>query len=80
MRTLYISYPEDDLIEGIFDQDGTLLDFWSPNDACFREEYFGPFLKKLGFNVEYAPEWMDDILRRKAMEEYGLSAEDVGLG
>jgi hypothetical protein len=54
MRKLYISYPEDDLIEG-------------------------PFMRKLGFEICDAPDWMDDKLRRYAMEWWGLTEEDVGL-
>jgi FMN phosphatase YigB (HAD superfamily) len=79
MRKLYISYPEDDLIEGMFDVDGTLLDAWSPNDANWRSEYLNPFMRKLGFEICDAPDWMDDKLRRYAMEWWGLTEEDVGL-
>lgn len=79
MRTLYRGYPEDDLIEGMFDEDGTLLDWWSPNDANWRSEYFNPFMRRLGFEVVEAPDWMQDKLREKAKELWGLTDEDVGL-
>lgn len=79
MRKLYLAYPEDDLIEGIFDADGTLLDAWSPNDANWRSEYFNPFMRKLGFEVCEAPEWMEDKLREHAMQLWGLTAEEVGF-
>lgn len=72
MRTLYFVYTEQvGEVEGIFDQDGTLLDFWSCNDACWRNEYFSPFMAKLGYTVEYGPEWMDEKLVEAAKEARG---------
>lgn len=38
-------------VEGIFDEDGNMLGTWDCNDVQFREEYYNPFLKKLGFKV-----------------------------
>ena len=72
MRTLYLAFSEDyGEIEGMFDSDGTLLDMWSCNDACFRAEYFGPFMRRLGFRIENAPEWMVQKLEATAREAWG---------
>ncbi len=76
---LYLSYPEDDLIEGIFDAKGNLLGAWSPNDANWRSEYFAPLMEKLGFEIFDAGEEYDDKLREHAMELWGLTAEEVGF-
>lgn len=35
--------------------DGTMLDIWSNNDASWRNEYFGPFMKKLDIRVNDDP-------------------------
>jgi FMN phosphatase YigB (HAD superfamily) len=78
MRKLYHANTGDDLAEGMFDADGTLLDMWSPNDACWRE-YFEPFMERLGFEVLSAPDWMEHKLRLEAMELWGLTEEQAGL-
>jgi hypothetical protein len=52
MRTISIVYSEaQGEIEGAFDENGELLSFWSCNDATWRNEYFGPFMKKLGIKT-----------------------------
>lgn len=59
-KTIYIlsTINDEDLIERhgevqfAFDANLNLLDGWSLNDADWREEYFNPFMSKLGFNVE----------------------------
>lgn len=78
MRTLYHANTGDDLIEGMFDADGTLLDAWSPNDA-YWSDYFNTFMERLGFNVCEAPEWMVNKLRRLAMDLWGLTEEEAGI-
>lgn len=70
MRTLY-NADLDDLVEGMFDSDGTLLSFWSPNDATWRQEYFRELMEKLGYHVKTAPEWMRKKLFDKANECWG---------
>lgn len=73
MRTLYLAFTENvGETEGMFDSDGTLLDFWSCNDACYRSEYFNPFMNKLGYNVEQAPDWMVAKLELAASEAWGV--------
>lgn len=66
MRKLYIvaAYSDDvGEVEGAFDQDGTLLDWWSANDAYWRHEYFGGFLARLGFDTSGEnPEWLEAAL------------------
>jgi hypothetical protein len=72
MRKLYIAYTEEvGEVEGIFDQDGTMLDFWSCNDATWRNEYFSPFMERLGFDVDVAPDWMVKKLEEAARELWG---------
>lgn len=62
MRTLYLANGKEFEAEGMFDKDGTLLGFWSCNDASWRNEYFLPFMHALGFNIESAPDWMCEKL------------------
>jgi len=38
-------------IEGMFDDEGTLLGVWSSDDANWRIEYFRGFMEKLGIEV-----------------------------
>lgn len=78
MRTLYHANTGDDLIEGMFDSDGTLLGYWSPNDA-YWSDYLNPFMKRLGFEIVDAPEWGEEKLRHVAMDAWGLTEEEVGL-
>lgn len=51
--------------EGAFDEHGNLLDFWSCNDASWRNEYFSPFLKKLGIETQES----DSPSLRKKLEK-----------
>lgn len=46
-------YDEEYEVEGMF-LNGQLLDFWSLNDGHWRDEYFGPFMKKLGIKVRHS--------------------------
>ena len=80
MKTLYFVNTGDDLIEGVFDNIGKLLDAWSPNDANWRNEYFCDFMAKLGFNCQGGDAELEDTLRRHAMDLWGLTEEEVGLG
>ena len=66
-------------IEGMFDSDGKLLGIWCNNDACWRQEYFGPFLEALNIRVE--THYSDDgdwetKLKEAAKEYWGLSDFD----
>jgi hypothetical protein len=58
-------------VEGMFDENGELLDMWSCNDATFRTEYFSRFLEKLGIRVEEATEEMEKKLYDTANEMWG---------
>lgn len=78
MRTLYHANTGDDLAEGMFDADGTLLDLWSPNDG-YWSCYFNRFMRKLGHEVKPAPQWMVDKLRACAAAVWGLSDEEAGI-
>lgn len=37
--------------EGFLDDKGNVLDYWSCNDATWRDEYFNPVFKKLGIEI-----------------------------
>lgn len=59
--------------EGVFDADGTLLDFWADNDASWRNEYFAPFMARLGFDCETVHSgWRADALEKAACEAWCL--------
>ena len=71
MRKIYIAYSEKFICEGAFDQDGTLLDFWSNDEACWSDD-FSSFMEKLGFQiVSNCPEWIIERLDSAAFERYG---------
>lgn len=67
-------------VEGVFSADGNLLGIWSNNDACWRQEYFGPFMAELGFKIEthWQGEWEEKLIEA-AKEIWGLSDFDVEL-
>jgi hypothetical protein len=81
MINLYYANPGDDIIEGVFHQDGRLLGYWSPNDANWRS-YFNLFMKELGFEMIEIFDWDDwriKKLQSVAKEEWGFTDEDLGL-
>jgi hypothetical protein len=51
-RVWYVSSEEEGEVEGMFTEDGELLDIWACNDASWRNEYFSGFLEKLGIEVK----------------------------
>jgi len=54
MKTVWFVYHVGDdcgEVEGMFEVDGTLISWWSCNDAMWREEYFNHFLFKLGIQI-----------------------------
>ena len=54
MKTIYHVYSDrDGEIEGMFDAEENLLDWWCCNDGMWRGEYFDGFLEALGIAVEY---------------------------
>lgn len=53
MKIIYNVYGGDSLnAEGMFDENGNLIDAWSQDDAKWREEYFNGFMKELGIIVK----------------------------
>jgi hypothetical protein len=78
MKKLYFVNTNDDLIEGVFNENRELLDAWSPNDANWSH-YFDGFMQSLGFDIVYGDEELEDTLRRYAMELWGLNAEEAML-
>ena len=72
MRKLFIAYSDEHgEVEGMFDQDGTMLGMWACNDATWRNEYFSPFMWALGYEIETAPDWMVERLEQTAYEMWG---------
>jgi hypothetical protein len=69
--------------EAAFLEDGTLLDIWSCNDACWRNEYFSTFLKKVGIEI-VQPNWRNEKendlwqerIKNAVKEHWGLSDWD----
>ena len=52
MKTIYAVYTDRlGECEAIFDEKDNLLGAWSNNDACWRGEYFSPFMEELGIKV-----------------------------
>ena len=53
LHFVFLSEPDEDLgeAEAVFSADGQLLGCWSCNDAHWRQEYFGPFMRVLGFET-----------------------------
>lgn len=79
MKKLYFCNTDDDLIEGVFNEKGELLDAWSPNDANWRNEYFNGFMAALGFDCVDGDEDLENTLRRHSMQLWGLTEEEAGL-
>lgn len=59
MKVIYFSNYEGDLGEAqaMFNDDGTLLDYWCSNDGNWRGEYFDGFLRNLGIQVDYSGQY-----------------------
>lgn len=53
MKIIYNVYAGDEYeAEGMFDENGILLDAWVLNDASWRGEYFDGFMAKCGVVVK----------------------------
>lgn len=56
MKTIYHVWYEDEFeADGFYDDKGVLLQWWMANDAEWRQEYMGPLLEAIGFEVKPAP-------------------------
>lgn len=51
MKPVYYYYCEDAEVDSFYDETGQLLDFWSCNDANWRQEYMNGLLESLGYTV-----------------------------
>jgi hypothetical protein len=54
MRKIFFVYVEDEdygEFQVAFDQDLTPIGAWADNDANWRNEYFSPFMRRLGFDT-----------------------------
>ncbi len=66
MKIIYQFYSENPFEwEGMFDEKGKLLDYWSCSDANWKSEYFDGFMTKLGIQILPLPE----KFRKKAVEQ-----------
>jgi hypothetical protein len=52
-------------VQGMFDMEGNLLGAWSDNNAAWRNEYFSPFLEKVGIIVEEGDATKADIKKMR---------------
>ncbi len=63
-------------VQGIFDAEFKLLDFWSMNDACFRQEYMTRAFTVLGIEFLHPTneqfDAMAETLEKAAAELWGL--------
>ena len=63
-------------VEGVFDDEGNLLDFWCCNDATWRNEYFSGFMATLGFDcVSSSDENLINRLCEAASDAWGVDIE-----
>ncbi len=63
-------------IEGMFDEQGELIGSWHSNDAHWRQEYFGKFMRNLGVEVKPVDPHMHDVLLKKLRYACGVSNEE----
>lgn len=77
MKNIYRFYSEKyGEVEGMFEEDGKMIDCWSCNDATWRSEYFNGFMKKLGINVLRLPEKFEKKALEQIRECFGLDESD----
>ena len=59
-KLVFVSVCDDEVgeVEGMFQEDGTLIDMWANNDATWRSEYFSGILEYLGAE-EVRLDWRD---------------------
>ena len=59
-KIVFVGVENDEVgeVEGMFEEDGTLIDLWACNDATWRSEYFSGILKYLGAK-EVHLDWRD---------------------
>lgn len=70
-RLIYYAFCEDYEAEGMYSESGELLGFWSCNDACWRNEYFSPFLEAVGIEIVIAPQNLQYALFDRCKELWG---------
>ena len=76
MTTIYRHYIESHEAEGMFSLDGTLIDAWSCNDANWRNEYFGTFMKAVGVIVMPLPKQLKEPADRAICAHFGWDYEE----
>lgn len=57
--------------EGMIDENGNVIGFWSMNDATWRNEYFDSFMSTLGITVKVGTAKHKKILQKQAKEYWG---------
>ena len=80
-RIVYFASIDSPEYEGMFDEEGTLIDYWHCNDATWRGEYFDGFMEKIGVEIIYrAPRNLEkkmvDQLKEIAGADDGEDYED----
>ena len=72
MKKLYTCHDQPDGFEGIFNERGDLITYWSQNDATWRHEYFEDLMYYLGYTVEHTekPKFVK-LLRSAVKDSYG---------
>lgn len=80
MKKIYIVYTE---LYGenqiVFDENFKVLGGWSMNDASYRDEYMGGFLKKLGIKVNRTlpPSAPKNLIKDGLKEQFGCTDEEL---
>ena len=67
MKPVYVVSIEDDEVgevQGMFDEDFKLIDYWSLNDANWRSEYFEGILNHFGYEGKSSNQIQRKILER----------------
>ena len=68
---LYYAFCDEYEAEAMFSASGEILGFWSCNDACWRDEYFSPFMNAIGIEILIAEPAMQTQLFDHCKEIWG---------
>ena len=71
MIKIYKAHSDTHEAEGMYTESGALLDFWSCNDAHWRDEYFNEFMSALGIEVRQASSVLNTKFEAFVQKEWG---------
>ena len=74
---IYYAFNEEYEAEAMFDANGGLLYYWCCNDAQWRQEYFGPFMERIGITILGATEEMNEKLNQICIENWGVLLDEL---